>query len=561
MEPLQRCIAQEIATDDLGDPPPRREALRRLALLGLGTASATALIATADKASAADVYGKMHVDVTDHGAVGDGKTLNDGAFAAAFAEAKTTSLPIYIPPGDFCISRTLDWRHNGLRVQGDMSESIIRQMTDNVPIMQVAGRYLMLDGFRLFYNNAQPVENTDAKALTIQNLVSSQFRNIIMERGYAGIWGLQESWKDGGFDSIWSAYSCQFDNIRTQRMTGNHHYYAGANTGNLWDNIYITNMLGYVDPETGYDVGRSISGMHITHNSEFTMRQINIEHGFYSSALHIDTAWGGLIDSVHVERFHTVEDQQLFYFNRSNCMVRGVYLIDTQVLSNWSLIRIVVTSQIEITNLREWRCRVTGTPQIRRLTTGSTSNESVVRFRNWSLNDLVLTNGDYVYPGTQTTAPVVVQDERRLIQPVLGAASNIPVDATTGFAYLPKLAGVPTGVPVAESGGIPVAVDNSGQMWTYNIAGEDWKADLSGEAILDFPSVGPRTHQELSITIPGVPFSPRPVAVGVPATAALPGLVYTAWVSNTDIVTVRACNYTDAAIEPAAGSFQVTVMR
>ncbi|MDQ1248386.1 MAG: hypothetical protein QG597_2758, partial [Actinomycetota bacterium] len=35
MEPLQRCIAQEIATDDLGDPPPRREALRRLALLGL----------------------------------------------------------------------------------------------------------------------------------------------------------------------------------------------------------------------------------------------------------------------------------------------------------------------------------------------------------------------------------------------------------------------------------------------------------------------------------------------------------------------------------------------
>jgi carboxymethylenebutenolidase len=43
--PLQRYIAEEIATDHIDGLLSRREALRRLALLGVGTAAATALIA------------------------------------------------------------------------------------------------------------------------------------------------------------------------------------------------------------------------------------------------------------------------------------------------------------------------------------------------------------------------------------------------------------------------------------------------------------------------------------------------------------------------------------
>ena len=45
MTPLQRYIAEEIATDHVDGLLSRREALRRLALLGVGTAAATALIA------------------------------------------------------------------------------------------------------------------------------------------------------------------------------------------------------------------------------------------------------------------------------------------------------------------------------------------------------------------------------------------------------------------------------------------------------------------------------------------------------------------------------------
>lgn len=45
MTPLQRYIAEEIATDHVDGLLSRREALRRLGLLGIGTAAATALIA------------------------------------------------------------------------------------------------------------------------------------------------------------------------------------------------------------------------------------------------------------------------------------------------------------------------------------------------------------------------------------------------------------------------------------------------------------------------------------------------------------------------------------
>ncbi|WP_405180437.1 dienelactone hydrolase family protein [Nocardia sp. NBC_01377] len=45
MEPLQRYVAEEIATDHAEGLLPRREALRRLGLLGLGVGAATALLA------------------------------------------------------------------------------------------------------------------------------------------------------------------------------------------------------------------------------------------------------------------------------------------------------------------------------------------------------------------------------------------------------------------------------------------------------------------------------------------------------------------------------------
>lgn len=54
MTPLQRYIAEEIATDHVDGLMPRREALRRLALLGVGSVAASALIAACGRSDEDD---------------------------------------------------------------------------------------------------------------------------------------------------------------------------------------------------------------------------------------------------------------------------------------------------------------------------------------------------------------------------------------------------------------------------------------------------------------------------------------------------------------------------
>ena len=69
MTPLQRYIAEEIATDHVDGLLSRREALRRLALLGVGTAAASALIAACSQNSKPAATATASAPVTASGPV------------------------------------------------------------------------------------------------------------------------------------------------------------------------------------------------------------------------------------------------------------------------------------------------------------------------------------------------------------------------------------------------------------------------------------------------------------------------------------------------------------
>lgn len=77
-------------------------------------------------------------------------------------------------------------------------------------------------------------------------------------------------------------------------------------------------------------------------------------------------------------------------------------------------------------------------------------------------------------------------------------------------------------------------------------------------ASLNFPSVAAAASSTLTITVPGV-------VVGDDAFVALDapvaGLVYVAWVSATDTVTVRVTNVTAAAIDAPATTHRVIVFK
>jgi carboxymethylenebutenolidase len=82
--PLQRYIAEEIATDHVDGLLTRREALRRLALLGVGTAAATALIAAC---------GEKKTTTTEAPATSTGAVTSNEQPASAPPPGSDKSLP------------------------------------------------------------------------------------------------------------------------------------------------------------------------------------------------------------------------------------------------------------------------------------------------------------------------------------------------------------------------------------------------------------------------------------------------------------------------------------
>lgn len=85
-------------------------------------------------------------------------------------------------------------------------------------------------------------------------------------------------------------------------------------------------------------------------------------------------------------------------------------------------------------------------------------------------------------------------------------------------------------------------------------------ASPSGTAPLDFGSVSAQSSADLTITVTGAALGDS-VALGVPTASVTAGVMFTAWVSAANTVTVRAHNYSAAAADPASGSFKATIVR
>ena len=76
-------------------------------------------------------------------------------------------------------------------------------------------------------------------------------------------------------------------------------------------------------------------------------------------------------------------------------------------------------------------------------------------------------------------------------------------------------------------------------------------------ATLDFPSISAVSQADLTITVTGAVVGDE-VVLALPA-APTAGIVFNAFVSAADTVTVRASNITAAAVDPASASYSVLV--
>jgi hypothetical protein len=81
---------------------------------------------------------------------------------------------------------------------------------------------------------------------------------------------------------------------------------------------------------------------------------------------------------------------------------------------------------------------------------------------------------------------------------------------------------------------------------------------LSSSATLDFPSIAARSNATLTIAVEGA--VPGGMVTATPP-ALTAGLIYDVYVSANDTVTVRMTNVTTSAINPAAATWTVTVIK
>ena len=81
---------------------------------------------------------------------------------------------------------------------------------------------------------------------------------------------------------------------------------------------------------------------------------------------------------------------------------------------------------------------------------------------------------------------------------------------------------------------------------------------LSATAILNFPSIAAAASSDLTVTVTGALVGDS-VSLGLPAAPAA-GIVFNAFVSATNTVTVRAINITAAAVDPVSATYRATVL-
>lgn len=109
----------------------------------------------------------------------------------------------------------------------------------------------------------------------------------------------------------------------------------------------------------------------------------------------------------------------------------------------------------------------------------------------------------------------------------------------------------------------PVRSENGFQIVTINpttgaiTTGATLTKLLTASAALDFPSIAAVSQADLTITVTGAVVGDE-VALALPA-APTAGIIFNAYVSAANTVTVRASNITAAAVDPASASYSVIV--
>ena len=148
--------------------------------------------------------------------------------------------------------------------------------------------------------------------------------------------------------------------------------------------------------------------------------------------------------------------------------------------------------------------------------------------------------GNKTYSGTVT------------LSSVSGTATSVIGRSSTG-----QVVGVTLGTGLSLASGTLTPSTGDGIITTNGYIGLDKKSSITVGT--DFPSTSAQSSSDLTFSLTGVSVG-QPVLLGVPDGSAPANTNYTAWVSATNTVKIRFNNYSASTVNPASGSFTITVL-
>lgn len=162
--------------------------------------------------------------------------------------------------------------------------------------------------------------------------------------------------------------------------------------------------------------------------------------------------------------------------------------------------------------------------------------------------------GSYTFTDAAGNTTTILASTGLNVEPWNGVDDNGPATDNTEDIYLLGNVGIGTNTPNAT-------LEVNGDIIIGN-GGTAIRRSLSTTAVLDFPDLKVDTYAELTITLTGANIGDV-VCLGIPASAMIPYSEYIAWVSATNIITVRSTSsrYTTSDSNPPPANFRVTVFQ
>ena len=289
---------------------------------------------------------KLSVNVKDLGAVGDGIADDTEAIKKAFNYDC-----IEFPSGIYRVTDELSFENKNVFGSNMTHVTILGDIEDeDKAILSAGGQSVIRDITVSYVDNKITGSETLGKRVGIK--LFGGWRNLPFQTG-AGIYNCQvHNCGTGISDGGASVFSANFKDIRISKFTCRGFEMSGtARTGNVYDNIYITNHDYTRNDGTG-DIQQAWQGFVLSgEESECTITQLNVEHATLHQAVILEDVLGLNCGSMHIEGIEPrVDYQEFVQITRTQGKIDNISFYFTRHKTGTSLIKFGDTKKADTTN-------------------------------------------------------------------------------------------------------------------------------------------------------------------------------------------------------------------